>query len=107
MSNHAEKGVYMSDLEFQNYLKQFFDILGNKTVSDITKSDIQYQMKNTADDKAERKYLEVRKSLTKKQKKVVDKFIESRTATDNEYSVICYLAGMKDMIRILTYLKMI
>lgn len=97
----------MSDLEFQNYLKSFFDVLGNKTVSDIIQHDIQYQSKSKADDKAELKYLKIRKSLTKKQKRVVDNFIDCKIATDNEYSCICYLAGMKDMYRILSYLKII
>lgn len=97
----------MKDLEFQSNLKQVFDILGNKTVADISKNDIRYQAYDEADDKAEIKYLEIRESLTEQQKKVIDEFIECRTAMDNEYSVNCYFAGMKDMLRILTYFKMI
>ena len=97
----------MKDWEFQNKLKQLFDILGNKTVADMNKNDTHYQAYDEADEKAEIKYLEIRESLTEEQQKVIDKFIDCRTALDNEYSVNCYFAGMKDMYRILAYLKIL
>lgn len=97
----------MNDREFQSRLKQVFTVLGQKTIYDIIQDDIHYQEDLEKESQAEEDFLKIRHSLTKEQKAIIEKYVLSRDAFNSEYSVIAYLAGLKDMFRILVYLKVI
>lgn len=97
----------MNDREFQSRLKQVFTVLGEKTVYDIIQDDIHYQEDLKKESQAEEDFLKIRHSLTKEQKDIIEEYVSSKDAFNSEYSVIAYLAGLKDMLRILVYLKVI
>lgn len=93
--------------EFQEKLKSAFDTIGEATVYEILQDDIQYQKNSKKEAELEEAYMEMRRTLTREQDELIHNLLDYRDAMNVDYNTVSYLAGMRDVIRILTYLKII
>lgn len=93
--------------EFQEKLKSAFDTIWEATVYEILQDDIQYQKNSKKEAELEETYMEMRSTLTKEQEELIRNLLDYRDAMNVDYNAVSYLAGMRDVIRILTYLKII
>lgn len=97
----------MESTEFQEKIKAAFDTIGEATVYEILKDDIQYQKNSKKEAEMEQAYMEMRGTLTKEQDEIIHSLLDYRDAMNVDYNAVSYLAGMRDVIRILAYLKII
>lgn len=93
--------------EFQEKIKSAFDTIREATVYEILQDDIQYQKNSKKEAELEETYMEMRSTLTKEQEELIQNLLDYRDAMNVDYNAVSYLAGMRDVIRILTYLKII
>lgn len=95
----------METEEFQERLKSAFDTIREAAVYEILKDDMHYQKVSQREAELEEVYMSMRITLTKEQDKIIKDLLNSRDEMNTDYNAVSYLAGMRDMVRILTYLK--
>ena len=93
--------------DFHEKLKAAFDTIGEPTIYEILKDDIKYQKNSKREAELEEAYMAMRDTLTKEQDKIIHDLLDCRDAMNVDYSAVAYLAGMRDVIRILRYMKLL
>lgn len=96
----------MEEKEFQQKLKEATDEFGRKTIYNILKNDIQYQLNISRMEEAEKKYFEILPTLSDEQRQIIEQFIDSKDSINTELNSVSYLAGIKDMVEITHYLNL-
>lgn len=90
----------MRDTEFKELLKIAVNMLSEKTIPLLLKSDQIYQKDAENEAKAEECYLQL--NLTQEQREICQYLLECRDKQDTEYATHAYIAGLYDAFRIMT-----
>lgn len=95
----------METNDFIDSFKQIADALKEKTLHELLQHDMSYQDDKMAEELATKSFDSL--VLTQEQRQTILNFIECRDKTNMDYSLLSYIAGFKDCVRILNYLNII
>lgn len=90
----------MRDTEFKELLKIAVNMLSEKTIPLLLKSDQIYQEDAENEAKVEERYLQL--NLTQEQREICQYLLECRDKQDTEYATHAYIAGLYDAFRIIS-----
>lgn len=97
----------MKQSVFQEYLKECLNHLSYHTISEILEADPQHNKDAKNREDAELAFNKVCSELTKQQESIITEYIRLKDAENSEYASASYAAGLKDMISILKYFRII
>lgn len=91
----------MQEEQFVELLKRAADIMKEGTLRELLKGDKSYEKATKEADMAEKRYLQLH--LLPEQKEIVNELLQCRDQSYYHYSVLAYMAGIKDSFQFIKY----
>nr|WP_076777769.1 hypothetical protein [Lachnoclostridium phocaeense] len=97
----------MDERMVQDLLKEGLAFLKEQSMMDFIKNDQAYQESSEAHGKAEKQYIEIKSTLTERQREVVEDLLEATDRNNTDMNDLMYMTGMRDMYLLLRSYGMI
>jgi len=97
------KGGVKMDSTFKDRIYVLLDEAREESISALLEKSIQYKKFVEEEHQAHQKFEKLK--LSKKERKVISDVLDCQSATDSEYSLLSYIAGIVDCLKFQEYIR--
>lgn len=87
--------------DIQQLFKDALCVVKDKTIMELLKNDKSYRRSLEKHSVAEKRYFEIKHTLTAEQQSVIEELLYTIQSNDTDMNDLLYMAGMRDMYHVL------
>lgn len=93
----------MQNTKWKDRIYVALDEIREDSITPLREKSSYYQKYSAEEHKAHKKLEKLK--LSRKERLVIDRVLDAQSATDGEYSMLSYLAGILDCLRFIDYIR--